>query len=221
MLRSENPNFIEAVIGFIFEPSATIQSLLDNEDPPFSLSLLISLMLTIFVPIVAQLIKYDLKVDPASVFAIGIVALVTIFVFIIVEGLLLLIFGFQLTLSQLVAAVMYSSVPLMCALWLIFIANYIASGNISLVTYLLTGIGRPNDSFIQILPFAFSFAVALMTINFFYAIRWLGDCFGMTALAITLISLFPLGASAYAGLLAGEYIRPGIIGIFLGLQSLW
>ncbi len=203
-------NFFEALVGLLFEPGTTIENLLPRENPPYSITFFLCLVLTIFVPVLAQVIKYDLPgFMPASLLSLGVFVFVTIFSFMLLEGLILAVLRFRFSLAQMVAIVTYSIVPFILALWLIFLFNYFTNGNLTLVTYLLTGLGEPDDRFLRVVPIALGISMMLTGVNFYYCVRLIGDTLNTTAICITIISIVPFLVACLLGLYGGELAREG------------
>jgi hypothetical protein len=210
------PNFLEALFGLIALPGGATEDLLSQEDPPYGATIFLCLFLTLFVPIASQLYKYGVTVyDNNAIFSIFFVIFITLLIFLIVEGLFLQILGVDIPLKHLTSMVAYCTVPFMFAIWLIYLFNYLSTGNLSLLKMLMTGFSVESDRFLQVTPLAFFIAQLMVLLVFFYSIRFLGRMHFFTAFAVTLLSLIPFYLSFIIALLLGNSIRPGTFDIFM------
>ncbi len=215
MKDQERLDFFEALTGLIFEPIVTMESLLSEEDPPYGPAFLLALAISVFVPIFAQVLKYDVSLYRADAFlSMLTVVFFSILSFTILEGLLLQILGVEFRFSQLFALMSYCLAPLSMALWLLYAFNYFSQGSITLLNLLVHGPGISDDNFLHFLPFAFGLVLVSMMLLFFLGIRFLGDMHILTATVVTVFSLIPLATSLIVSVALSELVRPGSAQIF-------
>lgn len=213
-------SFFEALAGIVLEPSATMEALFSKERPPYYFTFALILVLTIFVPIIAQIYKYQVELYNVSViYSLVIVLFLTLFLFLLIESIFLLLLGIDFTPAGLFAAVAYSLTPLTFSLWLIYLFNYLSSGKLTVVTLLLTGFSAGDDSFIKILPIAAVVVQLMILIVFYYALRAMGGLGGVTAFMVSMLSLIPLYSALLLSLMVAELVREGTIAIFLKLLA--
>lgn len=208
--------FFEALFGLMLRPAATTRVLIQgHSSPPYGATLLLCLFLTVFVPIFAQQWKYGVtsyRLD--AVWALLIVFFFTLLVFILLEGIFLLILGINVSANSLIAIVGYALTPLTLALWLIYAFNYFSYGSLSLVTFFLSGQSGAGDTFLRIVPLALLIAQVMVILVFFYAIRTIGEMHYFTGLLSTLISFALLYVSFVLGVFIADVALPGTADTF-------
>ena len=135
--------------------------------------------------------------------------------FILIESIFLGFLGLGFSPLRVAACIGYSSAPLVGALWLTYLFNYLSNGRLTIVTLLITGASTPNDPTIESMPYVFIISQLLMIIVFFYSLlnmtrlRWISG--GLVAL----VSLLPLYGSFLLGLFLAETSNPGTIRLLL------
>ncbi len=216
----EELTFSEALVGLMLEPGNTTETLLNKENPPYSASFLALLMLSIFIPIVAQLVKYDMTIyNPEAIVSLVMVVVFTLLIFVFLELLFLRMFGIEASLRKVFAAASYCCAPILLALWLIYAFNYLSTGRLSILQFLLTGYVDSGDSFMRILPLAVLIAHINVLLVFCYGIRALGNLYTVNAMVFTLFSVLPFYAALFVGVSLGDRINPGTIDIFMKVIS--
>lgn len=208
-------------LGLLLEPGYTTRKLLPLERPPYGTFFLLVLAATIFAPLVTRMFKLQAFPHGADV-VISIVAFFffSLLIFFVLEGMFLQLIGVNPPLHKLYASVGYSVTPLITALCLIYLFNYLATSDLSLVDSIITGYPPTQDKFLKIIPIAVIIAQLNVFLVFFHCVRVLGDMQILTGLLATLLSLFPLYLSIIVGALIANAIRPGTIGILLELLGL-
>lgn len=214
--KKERVGFLHAIFGLLIEPSNTTYLLYDrHEKPPYAYTLIVGLLLTYLVPIFAQLYLYNttsFRMD--KVLSLLIIFLVTFCLFVITEWCLLFMLRINASIDDVVAAIGYSLAPLTLSTWLLFSFNYMNSGSLTFIQYILTGEGKHTDSFIRIVPLAYIISEIWILLVFFYSMRALAGLSHVTALLITMFSLLPFALSVWGGLSIAESIYPGALDNF-------
>ncbi|MCB0353027.1 MAG: hypothetical protein KDD64_05855, partial [Bdellovibrionales bacterium] len=94
-MKSKRPNFVEAIFGILAEPGSMTETLLEEEVPPYGLTCVLCLCLTIGVPMLAQYYKYALQpiqlYNLPAVASIFLVFFFTLIIFLVLESLLFVI----------------------------------------------------------------------------------------------------------------------------------
>ena len=213
-------NFLEALFGLMLQPGETSEELLNCEEPPYGSTLLLCLLLSIFVPVFAQLVKYGMTVyDPEAIFSLFLVIAFSFMFFILIEGVFLRAFGVEFTVRQLYATSCYCLAPLLLALWLIYFFNYLSTGRLSILHLLMTGYMDVPDRFIHIVPIALLIALLNILVVFFYCIRLIGELHAVTALFVSLLSIVPFFAALFVGIVIGEFAHPGTSEAFMRILT--
>lgn len=207
--------FLEASSGLLFEPGHTVGALLEEDSPPFLFGILALLVLTIFAPIAFQLYQYGITTyNIEALSSLLLVFALTLVMFAIMESLLLIITGMRAPFFKVVACAVYAIAPLIVALWLVYLFNYLASGRLTLVTLLVTGASSIDDRFLRVLPLALLVVHLMVLVVFYHGIRALTQTHAITGFILTLLSLGPLYVAFMLALSVGEMVRPDTIRIF-------
>lgn len=210
------PGFFHALLGLVVAPRSTTVRLFAVPSPPFSITFLILLLISVFEPVLVQQYKYGMSVyDLSAVLSIFLTFLFSFLIFMILELLLLRLFSVPCSFEQALALISYSLVPLILVIWVIYFFNYLTSGSITLAQYLVTGHVEGFDSFFDILPVVFSIAEFIVLVVFFFSIRALGQMFPITALGITAFSLVPLILAIILGMVLADWAHPGSMAAFM------
>lgn len=222
-MRHEQPedlNFLEAMVGLVFEPGETAETLFAHERPPYGLTLILCLLLSFFVPIVSQIIKYGYSVyNSDAIVSLIVIIFFTLLIFLFAEGLFLQLLGFDFSPARLFACVAYATAPMLICIWLIYGFNYLTNGRLTLITLFITGYGSVDDHFLQVMPYALFISQLLVLVVFFHSLKYMVRLQTFNALVTTVFSLIPFYGSLIVGLFFGELARPGTIHIFLKILN--
>jgi hypothetical protein len=192
-----------------------VRTLLAYPAPPFGGTIFSCLILTIFVPIAAQVYKYGNSIfDPNVLASLAVIVCLTIVVFLLVEGIFLHLLGINIRVRELWSTIAYCVTPLILALWLIYLFNYLAMHRLTLITLFLTGLSPTDDKFLRIVPIAMFVAQLNILVVFYHCVRYAGQISGLSAFVITLFSLVPFYAALLISLSLAELIRPGTFQLF-------
>lgn len=218
--KEDHPGFFETLFGLMLAPGEVTGNLFASASPPHAVAVVCCFLLSVFVPIFAQIAKYGMTVyDMNAVFSCFIVILLGFLFFLLFEGLFLWMCGIELNTSTLFAAIAYCLAPIVMFLWLVYVFNYLSTGSLTLVLALLRGYVAAPDPFLRMIPIASSLAFFMVLVVFFHSLRAMGHLNAMGALLITFFSLFPFVLALGIALLTGELVRQGTIRIFLAILS--
>jgi len=215
MLPKHNPNFLEALTGLVFEPGYTTEVFLNEKLPPFIPGIILSFFLTVTVPLLAFVLKHDARFENAASLTGIFFALVFAFVlFILFEGLLLLLVRIQASPVQLLGMASYCLVPVMFAIWLIYLFNFFSDGRLTVAELMVTGYGPISSQFLRILPVALIIVQINVFLLVYYSLKTLGSLSFFGALFTTLLSIIPFYLSFVLGTFLGDIVHPGTIDTF-------
>jgi hypothetical protein len=224
--HEDGPTCIASFLGLILHPVETTAILFAEERPPFVFTYLIVGLMSVFAPLIYEIGRY--RYVPPALGGLGDIALVvalTVGIFIVIEGGLLAILGLGFAPAKLLACIVYSSAPLVFALWLTFIFNYLGEGRLTIATLALTGARTPDDPMLRSLPFVVVIAQILMAIVFFFSLRRMLKLGTFDGGLIAAISFVPLYGAFIAALFIADTLRPGVVLAVLKLldapKGLW
>jgi len=216
----ERVNFYEAFLGLILTPGATTELLLKNERPRYGISILSLLLFILLAPVVVQTYRYQFFVNVGhSLLSLLLLIVLTCLLFVLMEWLFLNILRMDVTPHHVMTITAYSTAPIILGIWLIYLFNYLTEGDISVITMFLTGYTPANDQFLQILPATFVLIQLYVLLVFYYSLKNLGDLDALTAVILTVLSLFPFFLSILIAAFIGEGVRPGTVDILIMLIS--
>lgn len=214
----ERVGFLEAAAGLLLAPRETTEILFLTRTPPYGWTLFFCLLLSIYVPIGAQMFKYGYAAtDTGVVISITLLIFFGLLLFLMVEGIFLQILKVNFNMQMLFSCIAYALTPLMLCLWLIYTFNYMSSGRLTLVTYLLTGFGSIEDSFLTIIPYSSAISLIWVLVVFNYCINSMAQTSQVVSLLVTVVSLVPFILSLIVALFVGEMVHPGTTGIVFSL----
>lgn len=211
----ENIGFFETCLGLLTAPGQTTEILFTNERPRHVVKLITLLMISVFGPIVWHVARYGFVVYRADVLlALLFIFAFTFLSFIFCEALFLRVFAVPAKIEQVIAIVVYSSVPMTMFFVFVYLANFYYNGSLSLVDVIMKGYLPTNDNFLRVLPFAWAVShISALTV-FFYAIRSVGGTHPITGLMLAVLSIAPLYAALIIGLGVAEMAIPGAFRLF-------
>gem|GEM_PF-4400264 len=194
--------------------------------PSYAATCLVCLLLTLFVPVWAQVIKYGfISFNSPEMHSTVLSAFSGLAVFYIAGLLLAIILRIDINTRALVNALTYALTPLNLALWLVYGFNYAHSGRLSVVTYVMTGAGNIHDVFFGQLVFAAAITLVWVLVVAYYCIKngtENDDRFADTTPAATAFALIlgpcALVSIAFAAFI-GDVIRPGYLSTIIALFS--
>lgn len=220
--RIERLGFLEAFLGLILEPRTTINVLFAEETPRHGLGFIITLLISIFGPVMLQTSYYGPPSETIpAVYALAVLILVTVMVFLLLERLFLVVVGIDCTSWALFSLIGYCCVPLVVTVIFIYGFNYASSGYLSLLRVLVTGQWGYATKFVKVFPMALAIAQLSIMVIFFYGMRRMAHVHTLTALCLMIFSLVPFYMSFFLGLLGAQLLHPGILGVVLQAMNLY
>ena len=212
----EKLSFGEAFFGLILEPRATIEALFQEESAEHGLSMLVTFLAALFLPMLLWGPRYGAASEtiPAT-YSFALLVLLTILVFFMFQGWLFMVLGIECSAWNRFTIIGYCCAPLVIAVVVVYSFNYFSSGYISLLRVLITGQWGHATRFVKVLPIALILAQLAALAVYFYSIRAACGLHTVSALAVTVVSLIPFYLSFSLGLLGAQFVHPGILEVVL------
>lgn len=210
------PNFIEAFLGLVLRPGEMTATLFSQRRPPFVFSFFFVAFLSLLGPIVFQSYKYGFGLFNSTALAsISIIGTFTVLCFILIESVVLGILGLGFSPLKVAACIGYSTAPLVGAVWLTYIFNYISHGRLTIITLLVTGHAAPQDPILESMPYVFIICQLLMFIVLFSSLRQMGNLGLVDGFLVGTVSLIPLYGSLVLGVILANSVNPGTVQMIL------
>ncbi|MCO6431715.1 MAG: hypothetical protein J5J00_12730 [Deltaproteobacteria bacterium] len=204
----ENLSFLDALFGLVTQPGETAEVLFQPGVRRHILPFLILFAAVVFGPMLLLAQSNYLAVKSDAISSLALVALFTLFAFVFLEGLMLLIFGLRPAITDLLACAAYTLAPLSAALLILYGFNYLISGNLSMIHMLLGGT-MPEGNFSKVLPYAL-FVISLdMLLVMIFSLRAVGDLHVFTAFCMSILSFVPIYFALLVGVIVAEIAMPG------------
>ena len=209
----EYPGFLRAFLGLMMEPGATTEALFQKEPPAYIIRMLLLFFFTLLLPILlafafkehAEVSEYEMK---NFITLVG-VALLTIVFFVAVEGILLLILGYDISPLTITAITTYAVSPVIVMVLVLYSFSYISSGQLLLADALLTGNFVAGGYYIRVLPYVVGITqVAMLYIFFWGIVNGCGASY-LSGFAVFLVSMVPLVMSFSLAVYAIGQVVPG------------
>jgi hypothetical protein len=208
--------FLDAFVGLIIAPMETTHLLLTEENPRFGFSMLAMLFVTVFVPVALHYHEHKRQLyQPEAIAGLVLVLLLSLIVFVLLERLLLLFIGVRVSVRTLLTAVCYCLAPLILTILFMYLMNYLASGSLSYLTFVLNGYAAKEDKFLALIPWIITFGIITAYLEFTFALRAMTGMFLSNAFIVALISAIPLYLSLIISVLMANLIYPGSMDAFL------
>lgn len=215
-----NLSFPTAFLGLIISPNETAETLFTMERPKYALSVFVTFVLTFLIPMsIQQLTNDEPLYRPAAIQTIVVVIVVALALFVVTESIMLRFFGIKADLGVLASAICYSSVPFIFVIWIMYFLNYLASGSIEFLTFMLSGPSTQNSGILEVVPWAITVGLIISFRTYYNCIKHLGDLFGLNAFIIAVFSFAPAYGSLIAAVLIGESINPGTMDNFFEILT--
>jgi hypothetical protein len=210
------PSTVSGFIGILLEPRITLSRLFDAPHPPYALGYLSLLGVTIAVPSIAYALMwgFSLAIIQMLIALLGFY-LLTILCFIVLLTALLILVRYETSLRQVLGVVGYASVPLTIALCLVYGVHWYSAGSIlphTLIRGVYEAQGAPaSNSLVRFLPYAAILCQLMISWVYLHALKESTKTHILTAIILSVVSLFPLSVSLVCGLVFAEVVKPGII----------
>lgn len=208
-------SFPTAFLGLIIAPGETSETLFTLPRPKFGFSIFITFLITFLIPMAIQRYTNDEALyRPEALQTVIIVLVVALVMFLVLESILLRFFGIPIDLARISSAICYSFVPFIFVTWIMYFLNYIASGSIEFLTFMLSGPSTQDNRVLDVVPWAMGVGIVASFRVFYFCVKRLGEMMGVNAFIITLLSFAPAYGSLVAAVLIGESINPGTMETF-------
>lgn len=215
-----------ALLGLAVQPWETTPALLREERPKFVFSFLLLLFLTMFGPALAYIWKFGATVYLPDKIYIYITAFsIFLVAYFLLEGIFFFLLGFEFTLMQLLAVVVYSLTPLISFFLIIYGFTYLTFQNFNLIAY-LSHAGDGSRQYLMIVPYLLMIAQFSWLLIVAFSIKALDDAQPLSSFIYAALSVIPLGTAVIASSYLVEIFYPGgrnqitpIISYLVGIWS--
>ena len=214
------PSLTGTLLGLLLDPRTTLERLLLEPKPPYLLRIVGLLLIVAFAPFLYQLWKLNFGhyfIQLAGALFAHIITMIALFI--ALEVVLFLLFGIECGAQKVSAVVIYSLAPLLMAISILYISNVSSAGSVSIVELFFRGGHPPTNAFLRFLPLALAITQISVIVVFFLGVRTAGNVHSITALCLSVLSLFPLMVAFTGGLLVAEVVYPGAIDVVTSFFS--
>ncbi len=195
------------------EPYATVLQLIETRPASIPYKLLTILITSLFLPL---FIFVGLNPELGGgdvVVGLLLASAVVLVLFVVLEAILLKVFGIEATLEDAFAITSYATTPLILFVWLVYAFNLGTSGSLTIFSAILSGNAHYNDNFLIVIPYAFILIQMNCALIMFYSLRKLGELHAISTIVVVLFSIVVGYVSSAVGLLVGEVASPGLMGV--------
>lgn len=159
-----------------------------------------ALILVIFGPLFVEIFRFEYADSKMRVVvALAVALMVATLIFVGVETLFLKLLGVDVSFHDISAGVSYATAPLTLVIVSYYAIDYSLTGELNIVTYLITGYAHFTEKFLLIFPWVHLAAKIFIVIIFMNVLRSAG---GMHILTATMVTVLSLGVF-YSGLIVG------------------
>lgn len=189
---TEPLTFFQTCLGLLGAPALTIQRLLSEEEKPFLMRIVLTLLLLISAPLAFLLYRYDYLATRINIVLIfNIVLLITASLYIIFERLLFLVLKVDLNLYDAFASFCYALAPLIPLLILAYGLDLLLNGRLSVSTYIITGVADAEHTVLANFLYAHLIAKALFLVVLFHYFRREAGISSVESATLTAMSSIP------------------------------
>jgi hypothetical protein len=221
-MEEQRLGFLHTIFGLGTTPLKTATRLMEDPQPPHILRLSLAILLTMFLPVSAQI--YSLELDSMRQQMWSSLAIIVFFSFIIFtlfEMIFLQVLGIDMRLHQMMASVIYAITPLMMALWAVYITNYYFDGSITIVTKLLTTHGIISKPVVAVLNVGVYYALFFGLLIFSACVKSVTEGNIISAILVSILSLAPGYACLVLGVSLAETAIPGTLQSLIELDQIF
>jgi len=202
----KNLSMADVLIGTPVDPYGSMRHLLiERKNPPYLFASLVAIFIVLILPCLIYQFRYEIAPwDVRVTYALMSTVAVTALIFLPVAVLLLRLLSLKIPLAQLLALSIYSLTPLLPLAVGYYIVNYLLIGQLSILTYLVTGVPVKTDWFIQLLPYFVMMGLFWVFMVFAQGIRVLGRISLTSGILITILCAAVLFGGYIIGLICSE-----------------
>lgn len=190
---------LDILISLPVDPAGMLRYLLlERRKPPYLLATPIALLLVLVAP--CLYFQYKMRMYPPNAqvgIAVATTTVMTVLSFVFFMTVLLRLLMITARPIQVLAATLYSLasfIPFMLGFYLL---NFVASGRLSILSYLASGTYNHDDWVIDLFPIMIRFATASCFLIFANGVRVLGSSKLISAITTSLLAI-PLAVGAFA-----------------------
>jgi hypothetical protein len=201
---------LDAVFMSISDPRGAMQHLLvERKKPPFLVLALALITATILVPPLIFRYRNELvDLDPKLHYATAVTLALTFAFFVLLSTLMLRVLGVSASAIKVLAATVYSMVPVIPILLGFYLGSYFVTGNVAIIRHLMTGNQVTGDYFSPYFPATLKLIIFLCWLVYLQALRAMGSMSFLSAMFVTGLSAMLLAASGFIGLTVSQSFYP-------------
>jgi hypothetical protein len=208
-----NMSLIDTVMTSITDPKGSMDHLLkERETPPYIVSCVICLLGVFMIPTFIYQYRYNLApVQLEITYSLIITLSITFVFFILFQLISLRVIGISAPAIRVLAVTVYALTPMIPLMVGYYIANWIAIGHVSVVTYFVTGHRAYGDWFLTFFPYFIHFGIFFAFLVFSAGMRVIGNMGLPTGLIMGVIAIPLLLGAYFVGATCAEAIYPGTV----------
>lgn len=199
-------NLLDAWTAVLTDPFGTMEHLLVERDyPPYLLLSSVCLLLTLFFPAIMFQYEYDIgPTQPDVTYSFILTLALTFIGYVLFLGIFLRMLGATSPMIKVLAAAVYSLVPIIPISVTYYVVNLYTVGKLTIVVYLMHGRRVDGDWFLNLFPYFLWFTVFACFIVLLNALRALGTMTRLTAffaacVTVGLVIISFMAATVVAG----------------------
>ncbi len=199
MKRREKVGVLDTLLALPSDPTGILRTLLVNRRfPPFLLAIPIALFLTFVLPAVLEQKHRGLRpFDSEAAYAIVITTGVTFIAFTLFATVLYRVLALDVPAIKVVANTLYALGALIPFMVAFYLTNFLACGELTVLTYFTTGVIKNGDWVVPLYPKVAKIALLGSAIAYSGGIRVLGSTSALSSYLLTVLCI-PLIIGAFA-----------------------
>jgi hypothetical protein len=196
----------DVLIGTPVDPYGSMRHLLvERKSPPYLFASFVALFVVLVLPCLIYQFRYEITPwDVRVTYSLITTIAVAVAVFLPSAALLLRLLAFKIPVSQLLALSVYSLTPLLPLAVGYYLVNYVLIGQLSILTYLVTGVPGKTDWFVQFLPYFVMMGLFWIFMVFAQGVRVLGRASLTSGILATILCAAMLFGCYVLGLICAE-----------------
>ncbi len=206
------PDILRFLIGLTFDPRGVARDTFTRTPPPFVMSCILLFLVTFLLPTLIQVYRYDIDaLAVPTALAVVVFATISVLVFVTLEGILLMLNGFIVPISTLLALALYMCCQVVIGAWIVYVYDYALNGSLLLIISVVTAGVDPTDKTAVFVSYVYAYFAFMAYFLISESLRVICDIKKISSRILGLLSLLPLGTAIICGIHIADLFRPGII----------
>lgn len=199
MKRRNKVGALDTLLALPSDPTGILRTLLvSRRIPPFLLTIPIALFLTFVLPAIIEQNHRGLRpFDSEAAYAIVLTAGVTFTAFTLFATVLYRVLALEISALKVVANTLYALAALIPFMVAFYLTNFIACGELTILTYFTTGVIKNGDWVVPLYPKVAKVALLGAALVYASGIRVLGSTSPLSSYLLTVLCV-PLIVGAFA-----------------------